>query len=200
MLKLDWCSHQAAEYACLNWHYSKSVPVGKLVKIGVWEHEQFIGCVLYSSGANRNIGSPYKLTQDKVCELTRVALRKHSSAVSRILAISFKMLKQVAPNLRLIVSYADADQNHKGGIYKAGNWIYTGLQNANKSNGFIVRGKLMHQKTVYGRGLVGNLSAVKRHLDPNATQWVTKGKHKYLMPLDDEMKKVALALQKPYPK
>jgi hypothetical protein len=32
ILKLDWCSHEAAKYACENWHYSKCVPNQKTVK------------------------------------------------------------------------------------------------------------------------------------------------------------------------
>ena len=46
-LKLDWCDIKAARFACMNWHYSKSVPVGKLVKVGVWENKKYIGCVLF---------------------------------------------------------------------------------------------------------------------------------------------------------
>lgn len=92
-LKLDYCSFDAARYATKNWHYSKSMPAGKLVKIGVWENDKFIGCVLFSRGANNHIGSPYKLKQDEVCELTRVALNSHQTSVTRIVAISIKMLK-----------------------------------------------------------------------------------------------------------
>jgi hypothetical protein len=28
-LKIDWASHEAAKYACENWHYSKCLPAGK---------------------------------------------------------------------------------------------------------------------------------------------------------------------------
>ena len=42
-LKLDWCSYEAAKYACEHWHYSKCMPVGKTVKIGVWENKKYIG-------------------------------------------------------------------------------------------------------------------------------------------------------------
>ena len=28
-LKIDWATHEAAKYACTNWHYSKSVPINK---------------------------------------------------------------------------------------------------------------------------------------------------------------------------
>ena len=76
-LKLDWCSHEAAKYACQNWHYSKCVPVGKLVKIGVWEDSKFIGVIIYSRGANKSLMSQVGLDQTEGCELTRVAMNKH---------------------------------------------------------------------------------------------------------------------------
>ena len=43
-LKIDWASHEAAKFACVNWHYSKCLPIGKLVKVGVWEDSKYIGC------------------------------------------------------------------------------------------------------------------------------------------------------------
>ena len=51
VLKLDWCSHEAARWAVEHWHYSKSMPTPPVVKIGVWEDERFIGVVLFSRGA-----------------------------------------------------------------------------------------------------------------------------------------------------
>ena len=73
-LRLDWCSYNAAKYAVMNWHYSKTMPVGKLVKIGVWEDCQFIGVVIYGRGANKSLGSQFKINQIQSCELVRVAL------------------------------------------------------------------------------------------------------------------------------
>src|SRR2546422_940116 len=70
-LRLDYCSHEAARYAVMHWHYSRSVPAGKLVKIGVWETGEFIGCLIFSYGANRNLAKSVGLTQMEVCELTR---------------------------------------------------------------------------------------------------------------------------------
>jgi len=54
-LHIDWASHVSAKFACLNWHYSKCLPVGKLVKVGVWEDKKFIGCIIFSRGANYNM-------------------------------------------------------------------------------------------------------------------------------------------------
>lgn len=56
VLKLDWCSHAAAKYAVEHWHYSGSLPTPPLVKVGVWEDEQFIGCVVFGRGSVQNLG------------------------------------------------------------------------------------------------------------------------------------------------
>lgn len=37
-------------------------------------------------------------------------------------------------------------------------------------------------------------------MDRNAICYITKGKRKYLMPMDKKMRKIVLPLAKPYPK
>jgi hypothetical protein len=101
-LKLDWCTHAAAKHAVMNWHYSKTMPVGKSVKIGVWENGQFIGAVIFGRGANNNMLKPYGLSQTEGCELVRIALRKHITPVSRIIKIALLFLKKNSPDLRII--------------------------------------------------------------------------------------------------
>jgi len=199
-LKIDWCTHEAAKYACRYWHYSKCLPSGKVVKIGVWENGIFIGCILYSRGSTPHIGGPYSLNQSEVCELTRIALNKHETQVSRIMRISFKMLVKFAPGVRLIVSYSDMDMGHYGGIYQASNWVYTGLMNEGSRGAFIVNGKKTHPRSIGAIGGVQSIKWIKKHLDTHATEFFTKGKHKYLMPLDKEMRKQIEPLRKPYPK
>ena len=198
-LKIDWATHEAAKYACENWHYSKCLPVGKLVKIGAWENGKFIGVVLFGRGANNNMLKPYNLQQDQGCELVRIALTKHVTPVSKIMSIALKMLSKAQPRLRLVVSYADQDQNHAGGIYKAANWIYTGSVYENGLM-FIIHGKKTHTKSVHSKGVRANIDHVRKFLDPNAEVFRAKGKHRYLMPLDPEMKNRILPLAKPYPK
>jgi len=96
--------------------------------IGVWEEKKFIGCIIFSRGANANLGTTYGLEKIEVCELTRVALNNHKNTVSKILSLAIKMLKKKEEGLRLIVSYADVNHSHFGVIYQATNWIYTGCQ------------------------------------------------------------------------
>ena len=202
MLKIDWATPESCKYAVEHWHYSKSLPVGKMIRVGVWENEKFIGCVLFSRGANMNIGKPYGLDQTECVELTRVALTKHITPVSRILAIAIKMAHKLTPNLRLIISYADADRGHTGAIYQASNWIYTGLTNQSGKQGYKIFGAVVHGKTVYSKYGKGrdNIEWLKKNIDPNAEQVPTLGKHKYLFPLDEEMRKSVIKLSKAFPK
>lgn len=198
-LKIDWATHESAKFACLNWHYSKSVPVPPLVKVGVWENGKFIGCVIFSRGASSNLLKPYGLNQDEGCELTRVALTTHKSSVSRIIKIAIIFLKKNSPKLRLIVSFADPQYSHHGGIYQAGNWIYCG--DTAKSKEYYFNGKRLHSRQVSEKGHNIQQGVIRKTVKPSQCEIInTDGKHRYLMPLDGIMKKQIEVLAKPYPK
>lgn len=197
-LHLDWCSHKAAKYAVQNWHYSKTMPTGKTVKIGVWENGKFIGVIIFGRGANRNFARPYGLGQDECCELTRIALRDHQAPVSQMLAKSFKLLKKHSPKIRLIISYADPYHGHYGGIYQANNWIYVGTSAAMAR--IKLKGKLVHRKSVYVAYGRDDIPWLRANVDPKAEKVKLPAKHKYLMPLDKKMRKKVETLRKPYPK
>lgn len=200
-LKLAWASFESAKFACKNWHYSKSIPAGKMVKIGVWEDDIFKGVILFSRGANRSIGSPYGLGQDECCELTRIALTKHYTPVTKLMSLAIKMLKKQSAGLKLIVSYADMDEGHLGIIYRAGNWIYTGTVQEGQVKGWRIKGIYKHKKTwhsILGSGN-DNMTYIKK-LDPKAEEVRTKGKHKYLYPLDAETKRAIMKFAVAYPK
>jgi len=198
-LKLDWATHEAARYACERWHYSRCIPKSKLVKIGVWEDETFIGVVIFGVGATHQLVSSYGLKPSEGCELVRVALTKHRNPVSRIVAIALRMLRKQSPGLRLVVSFADPEQNHTGGIYKAGGWIYTGTSLASEE--FIIRGKRWHGRSLRN-SKPPNMTTREyaRSLDPNAVFLMGSAKHRYLMPLCDDVRKRIQHLALPYPK
>lgn len=179
-------SKEAAEYAAKNWHYSKCLPAGKLVKYGVWENEKFIGVVIYSRGASPYLGSALELDQTEVCELTRVALDKHEAPVSQIVAITLSQLKKDNPALRAVVSFADPKEGHVGGIYKAGNWLYTG--NSNPVTEYFIDGRWQHTRNAYHNP--------KR---PTAAKRESPGKFRYIYPLDKPMRRKVSMLALPYP-
>jgi hypothetical protein len=190
-LKLDWCSHEAAKYAVMHWHYSKRMPMSKFVNIGVWESSVYVGCLIFGVGATADLVKRYGLSMIEGCELVRVALRKHHAPVSRIIAIALGMLRKQSPGLRLVVSFADTEQGHAGGIYQAGNWIYAG-KTAERDE-YIFNGKRWQ-----GRAFRNKYKGMENH--PSVHKVKGSSKHRYLMPLDDDMRARIEPLRKPYPK
>lgn len=199
-LRLDWCSHAAAKYAVEHWHYSKSMPTPPVLRIGVWEDGRYIGCILFSRGANKNLGSAYGLKTTEVCELTRVALAGHKAPVSRIVAIAIKMLTHKEQGLRLIVSFADANQEHIGTIYQAGNWIYAGRSNSTPKY-VTPDGRVLHQRQVSKTGWKPQYGEMRKVPKSDNCEIIPQlDKYRYLYPLDDDMRRQIEPLRQPYPK
>jgi hypothetical protein len=199
-LRCAFCSHAAAMFACKAWHYSRSVPTPPLVKVGVWERDSFVGCVLFSRGANKHLGSAFGLQQTQVCELSRIALCAHETPVSRIVAIALRMLRGRCPGLRLVVSFADPMQGHVGAIYQAMNWTYLGA--TPPSRVFVdARGRKWHPRMVSSTGVkrvYGEARRVMRIADCRVER--TEGKHRYAHALDPALRPMLAALAEPYPK
>ncbi len=191
-LRVDWCSYEAAKYAVEHWHYSERMPKFKQVYLGVWENQKYIGCVIFGLSVTPYLGQSFGLSNIECVELTRIALTKHFSPVSKIAAIAIKMIKIQSEGLRLLISYADPMQNHVGGIYQAMNWIYCGRSSAVQQ--FFYKGDWRNDSSMF-REFAKNPILKKitrsRQLAP---------KYKYLYPLDKAMRVQLEPLRKPYPK
>lgn len=193
-LKVDWATNEAAAHACTKWHYTRSLPVGKTVKVGAWEAGRFIGVVLFAWGMNKDLGSPYGLALTECCELVRVALTDHKVQTSRVLSLALKFLKQSSPKIRLVVSFADPVQGHHGGIYQATNWIYSGQSAANYE--YRLNGARLNK-----RGFTGpNFGKARMVIPAGAVRVALPGKHRYLYPLDEDIRSKVVLLSRPYPK
>lgn len=207
-MRLSIASKKAAEYACLYFHYAKRVPQGYIAFNVFNDDDEWCGCILYARGASPQIGKPYGLAQGQVVELVRVALNGKQGHTSQAVSMSLKMLKKECPLVRLVVSFADCDQNYLGTIYQATNWIYTGTPGVDvkgtKQGQYVIFGKPTHCRTVEGRlrriHKALNLENVRKYIDPTAYILNSEGKRKYLYPLDKKMRKAIQHLSKPYPK
>ena len=180
-LKLDWCSHKAALYAVKKWHYSRCLPAGKTVKIGVWEDTIFIGAIIFSLGANAHLRNLH----GKTCELSRVALNNHKNSVTRIVSISLMLLKRKFTDLDCVVSYADLDR-HTGKIYEAGNWVDDGEVVAKWLS---INGKKVHPRSVFSKFGTHDVNWLKKNIDINASYVETKGKRRFLWFFDKKMRR-----------
>lgn len=191
------CSYEAASYSVTRWHYSGTLPRGRLVRLGVWEHDAFIGCVIFSRGATNALGAPWGLTNIEAAELTRVALSTHAAPVSRIVSVALGQLRSTSPGLRLVVSFADPAHGHHGGIYQAGNWIYTGR--SADSQEWRVFGRQLHGRLLSHKGWVRNVDWLRANVDPHAERIIVAGKHRYVMPLDRATRRRVARYARPYP-
>jgi len=197
-MKLEKASGQAIRYACFNFHYSKAVPVIRLGYSVFNDAGEWCGVILYSNGANPRIAKEFGLVQGQVVELVRVALNGKQESTSKALAMSLKQLRADAPAIKIVVSFADRNQNHIGTIYQATNWFY--IDERSNERGIMLFGKLTHRRSVgkkYGRS---DIAWIQQNIDPKAK--VVKGemKIKYVYALDRRFIKVLQKLSKPYPK
>ncbi len=199
-LKIDWVSERAARYACQRWHYSKTIAAGKKVHLGVWENGKYIGAVVFGHCSARQFTRGFGLKQNEAVELLRVALKGHVTPVTRIISIAIKILRKRFPTIRLMVSYADQNQQHIGVIYQAGNWIYVGeIDTRDYYKG--PDGKVYHPRVVSSMGIKYHFGKKRKYLKYEDCERVPQfPKHKYLYPFDKEMKQRVLAMAKPYPK
>lgn len=203
---LKKASKEAIKYACLNFHYAKSIPVNVHGYSVFNDKNEWCGVILYGTGANNNIAKTYNLRQGEVIELVRMALNGKQESTSKALAISLKLIKKDVPLCKLIVSYADKDQNHTGIIYQATNWIYTGTSMIDKKDcSYIVEGKRYHGKTLSDKckrlGYKKTVENVKKIFNTDdVIEFITKGKIKYVYILDKSMIQLVESIKQEYPK
>ena len=205
-MKLEIASLKAMQYSCKNFHYSKSTPVNPFGFSVFNDKNEWCGCILYGLGANNNIAKQFNLANGQVIELLRMSLNGKQESTSKAMSISIKLVKKYLPNCKLLVSYADIDQDHIGTIYQATNWYYIGSSIVNKKDGSM----LINKKRIHGRlisdkckryGLSKNLENVKKvYNTDDVIEYMTKGKYKYIYPIDKSLKSLCESLKKPYPK
>lgn len=201
MIILKKASYKAIKYACLNFHYAKSVPTNVFGYSVYNKDNEWCGVILFGSGANRNSAKKYNMVRGKVIELVRVALNGNIQPVSQALGLALKLVKKDIPLANIVVSYADIDQNHQGIIYKATNWIEAERVLCNKKDGsYIIDGKRIHNRTVSAKcqknGLIINLESIKKvYKTEDVVPYVTKGKIKFVYPLNKEARKIINAIK-----
>lgn len=194
---VDYCSVEAARYGCENWHYSQKLPAGKNLYIGAWEKENFKGCIVYGDSASPELYSPYGLNQRDGCELRRVAFRNHDKPISFYLSKSRQLLTEKCPDLKIIISFADQNQDHLGKIYQPDNWYYLG--ETGKQTKYKVNGKKTHSRVLSHRYGTTKFEWIKENVDPNAEKVQEPGKHRYAYPLTKPIRYKLKNIKKSYP-
>lgn len=197
-LQLDFCSREAAAFATKAWHYSRTMPSGRLVCVGAWECGSFIGAIVFGRGASSEIHTPFGVHQSDICELCRVALRRHDAPTSRVVSTAVRLLRRQSPGLRLIISYADPEHGHVGTLYQAMNWLYLGR--TNRGSLIRINGRRTHPRTVGSRYGTRSIDWLREHVALDAGHVRTQPKFRYALPLDAEMRRQLSTRVQAYPK
>ena len=122
---IERISYQDTKPFILDIHYAKRMPSISYA-YGLFEQNNLIGMVSYGSPPSPALckGIAGEENKSLVIELNRLVLKDNEkNQASYLIGASFKLL----PKPRIIVSYADTEQDHIGIVYQATNFIYTGL-------------------------------------------------------------------------
>lgn len=187
---LKKASHKAIKYACMNFHYSKSIPLTR-VGFSVFNlKDEWCGVITFGGGAGSKMGMPYGLVQGQYLELTRMALNGKQESTSKAMSLAIKLVKKYCPTVKLLISYADKGQNHKGIIYQATNWFFVD-ESESSGEEYFYKGKWVHNRIPSSLSKE-YLSKIQKRKKP--------GKYKYIFPLDKGLIPLFESLKKEYPK
>ena len=176
--------------------------------------EKLVGVACYGFPVGRRVlGSIFSeeiLENRNILELTRLFIHDGygKNIESLALGLTFKWLKENAPKIKVLISYADPEQSHDGAIYQATNWIYQGNNNR-WNDGWIFKfepdGRWMHGRTIFPYYKTNDPEEIRKQVDKPF--WIRKElqKHRYVYILAG--KKVKKRIMKtlkhetlPYPK
>ncbi len=189
-MRLEKASYKAVKYACLKFHYAKTVPVTNISYSVFNNNNEWCGVICYGLGANFALGKAYGVVSGQFLELTRMALNGKQESTSKAMAISIKLLKKHKPLVKVLISYADKGQDHLGIIYQATNWIFVEQTDSSGIEVFY-KGKWRHSRI---------LGSVSKNEINKIQKRKKSGKYKYIYPLTKELRTRCLELKKPYPK
>lgn len=105
-------------------HYTHSVPSGKS-----WYFEFETAIVCFAIPPNPFISKYLVGEPNKVLELSRLwAPDGHASdLLTRAISYAIGQLRNKARHIDALVSYADPNVGHQGGVYKAASWVPIGV-------------------------------------------------------------------------
>jgi hypothetical protein len=194
-MRLEKASGKAIKYACLNFHYSKAIPYASVGYSVFNKKNEWCGVVIFNRG-NINAGKTYNCKIGEISELIRVALNGKQETTSKAVSLAIKLFKKDNPLCKILISYADTGQQHKGIIYQAMNWYYEGEIKPTRPKFKDKKGNIIHSR------VAAKLKTAKviESYDDIYERIENTNKHRYTYPLDKSLIALCKSLSKPYPK
>ena len=184
----------------LDIHYAHRMPSISYA-FGLFDNDELIGVCTYGKPASYTLcnGVCGKENSKYVWELNRLVLKyNRQNEASYFISRTLKML----PKPMIIVSYADEEQNHRGIIYQATNFIYTGISPKQK----YYKLKTVKENTGYRRrARMAKSIIIKNYGIDFVEEYFSTTKHRYIYFIGNktEIKKMKKTLKYPilnYPK
>jgi len=112
-------------------HYLHSWPGGTKLAFGVFLGQELLGVLTFGAGPTLAYHMVTGAVPDDCMTLTRLWLSDQlpGNSESRVIGVVLRNFKKHT-SLKFLISYADPSQGHRGTIYQATGWMYTGLSSA----------------------------------------------------------------------
>lgn len=158
-------------------HYSGKIVNNSKIHFGAFLDGILHGVMSLGSPLDKRkvIGLVKDTKWNEMLELNRMAFDKHlpRNSESRCLSIVFKLLRKNTPQVKWILSFADATQCGDGVIYRAAGFKLTGVI-PNQNTCRLPSGEVMHKMT-----LESNPTKRRRELGGKTYYEVTGGKYDF---------------------
>lgn len=177
-------------------HYSGKVVNNSSLHFGCFLYDELHGVMSYGSPLDKRKVLPIVegTGWNEMLELNRMAfdevLPKYSE--SRCIAISIRLLKKNAPQIKWILSFSDGTQCGDGTIYRASGFSLTGIVE-NSNTCMLTDGSVIHKMT-----LESNPTAKRRELNGLSYYQLTGGRYDFKKYVDFVSGKVLKGYQLRY--
>jgi hypothetical protein len=109
-------------------HYLHSMPGGAMLLFGILAGGRLMGALILGAGPFQGYSLVREARREDCLTLTRFWLSDQlpRNSESRVLGMTLRSLHRNT-SLKFVLAYADPAVGHRGTIYQAANWLYTGL-------------------------------------------------------------------------
>ena len=192
-------SHKVAKALLERSHYLHSLPGGTRLAFGVFSGSRLLGVITVGAGPPNAHRLVEGAGRNQCATLTRLWLSDElpRNSESRVLGVVLRALVRHT-DLKFLLSYADPAQGHRGTIYQASNWLYTGLSDATPLYD-IGDGRARHSRSLAHAYGTHSVAHFRRHGVPiRVVPQVAK--HRYFYFLDPSWRSRLRVPALPYPK
>ena len=177
-------------------HYSGKIVPNSQLHFGAFYNERLHGVLSYGASLDKRktMGLVKGTGWNEFVELNRMAFDDYlpKNSESRCIAISIRLIKKHAPQVKWIISFADATQCGDGTIYRASGFVLTDVR-TNKNTVRRSDGEVIHKMT-----LESNPNQPRPELGGKSYYQLTDGKYNFMKYVEAVGGKVLIGYQLRY--